>query len=133
MAKGKKSQMLPGLTPPGAENIMGGSTQNGTGMLYNKNNPNKMTKNGINLGASAYNYHKGKNGTVNMSDMQAGSVMGGPQPQPTQVPKPVSRTKFPWDEEPDAQPQYEKEYETVNIQYHGGNCRRAFGLTVAVH
>ncbi|MEA4854718.1 MAG: hypothetical protein VB082_10670 [Christensenella sp.] len=70
----KKPQMLPGLTPPGAENIRGGSTQNGTGMLYNKNNPNKMTKNGINLGASAYNYHKGQNGVVNMSDVQASSV-----------------------------------------------------------
>ncbi|MEA4853219.1 MAG: hypothetical protein VB082_02950, partial [Christensenella sp.] len=62
LAKGKKSQMLPGLTPPGAaENIRGGSTQNGTGMLYNKNNPNKITENGIDLGASAYNYHKGLN------------------------------------------------------------------------
>ena len=40
---------------------MGGSTLNGTGMLYNKNNPNKMTKNGINLGASAYNYNSGLN------------------------------------------------------------------------
>ncbi|MEA4854218.1 MAG: hypothetical protein VB082_08105 [Christensenella sp.] len=74
----KKPQMLPGLTPIGAaENIRGGSTQNGTGMLYNKNNPNKMTKNGINLGASAYNYNKGQNGTVNMSDMLAGNNSNG--------------------------------------------------------
>ena len=40
---------------------MGGSTLNGTGMLYNKNNPNKMTKNGINSGVSAYNYNSGLN------------------------------------------------------------------------
>ncbi|MEA4854427.1 MAG: hypothetical protein VB082_09170 [Christensenella sp.] len=105
----KKPKVLPGLTPPGAENIMGGSTTNGTGMLYNKNNPNKMTKNGINLGASAYNYNKGQNGAVNMSDMQASSVVGEPQPQPTQVPQPVPRTKSPWDGEPDAQPQYGEE------------------------
>ncbi|MEA4854205.1 MAG: hypothetical protein VB082_08040, partial [Christensenella sp.] len=74
LAKGKKSQMLPGLTPPSAaENIMGGSTTNDAGMLYNKNNPNKITENGIYLGASAYNYHKGQNGAANMSDMQASS------------------------------------------------------------
>ncbi|MEA4854736.1 MAG: hypothetical protein VB082_10765 [Christensenella sp.] len=60
LAKGKKSQVLP-QTQGAAENIMGGSTTNGTGMLYNKNNPNKMTKNGINLGASAYNYNSGLN------------------------------------------------------------------------
>ncbi|MEA4854621.1 MAG: hypothetical protein VB082_10180 [Christensenella sp.] len=85
----KKPQALPGLTPGGAqtgnafslpqtpgaaENIMGGSTLNSTGMVYNKNNPEKMTKNGINSDTSAYIYNKGQNGTVNMSDMQASSV-----------------------------------------------------------
>ncbi|MEA4854727.1 MAG: hypothetical protein VB082_10720 [Christensenella sp.] len=58
----QKPQVLPGLTPPSAaENIMGGSTTNDAGMLYNKNNPNKMTKNGIDLGVFAYNYDKGQN------------------------------------------------------------------------
>ncbi|MEA4854742.1 MAG: hypothetical protein VB082_10795 [Christensenella sp.] len=67
----KKPQVLPGLTPPGAaENIMGGSTLNGTGMLYNKNNPEKITANGINLGASAYNYNKGQNNAVDLAAAQ---------------------------------------------------------------